>query len=71
MVFPKTVVLVAGSSNAKPPRIENSVFQCLRASLKEEITSEITNFPVDSHKGMLKLLKAETGENGREEDNMT
>ena len=36
--------------------------------MKEEITSEITNFPVESHKGMLKLLKAETGENGREED---
>ena len=34
-------VMIAGPSNANSPRIENSILESLRASLKEEITSEI------------------------------
>ena len=34
-------VLVAGPSKAKSPRIDGSLLEDLRASLKEEITSEI------------------------------
>ena len=51
---------VAGPSNSKSPRIENSLLESLRASLKEEITSEIKNLLVESQKEMLKLLKPET-----------
>ena len=51
---------VAGPSNPKSPRIENSLLESLRASLKEEITSEIKNLLVESQKEMLKLLKPET-----------
>ena len=51
---------VAGPSNPKSPRIENSLLESLRASLKEEITSEIKNLLIESQKEMLKLLKPET-----------
>ena len=51
---------VAGPSNSKSPRIENSLLESLRASLKGEITSEIKNLLVESQKEMLKLLKPET-----------
>ena len=51
---------VAGPSNSKSPLIENSLFESLRASLKEEITSEIKNLLIESQKEMLKLLKPET-----------
>ena len=51
---------VAGPSKPKSPRIENSLFESLRASLKEEITSEIKNLLIESQKEMLKLLKPET-----------
>ena len=51
---------VAGPSKPKSPRIENSLFESLRASLKEEITSEIKNLLIESQKEMLKLLKHET-----------
>ena len=51
---------VAGPSKPKSPRIENSLLESLRASLKEEITSEIKNLLVESQKEMLKLLKPET-----------
>ena len=56
---------VAGPSRPKSPRIENSLLENLRASLKEEITSEIKNLLIESQKEMLKLLKAETRENVR------
>ena len=57
---------VAGPSNSKSPRIENSLLESLRTSLKEEITSEIKNLLVESQKEMLKLLKPETRGNIRE-----
>ena len=57
---------VAGPSKSKSPRIENSLLENLRASLKEEITSEIKNLLVESQKEMLKLLKPETRGNVRE-----
>ena len=57
---------VAGPSRPKSPRIENSLFESLRTSLKEEITSEIKNLLVESQKEMLKLLKPETRGNIRE-----
>ena len=56
---------VAGPSNSKSPRVENSLLESLRASLKEEITSEIKNLLVESQKEMLKLLKPETRGNIR------
>ena len=58
--FSEQVVEVAGPSKPKSPRIENSLLESLRASLKEEITSEIKNPLVESQKEMLKLLKPET-----------
>ena len=57
---------IEGPSSAKSPKIENSFLKDLRASLKEEITSEIKNILVESQKEMLRLLKPKTGENGRE-----
>ena len=56
----------AGPSKPKSRRIENSFLESLRASLKEEITSEIKNLLIESQKEMLKLLKPETRENVRE-----
>ena len=50
---------VAGPSRPKSPRIENSLLESLRTSLKEEITSEIKNLLIESQKEMLKLLKPE------------
>ena len=57
---------VAGPSNPKSPRVENSFLESLRVSLKEEITSEIKNLLIESQKEMLKLLKPNTRENVRE-----
>ena len=51
---------VAGPSRPKSPRIENSLLESLRASLKEEITLEIKTLLIESQKEMLKLLKPET-----------
>ena len=59
-------VSVAGPSKPKSPRIEGSFLENLRASLKEEITSEIKNLLVESQREVLKLLKPETRENMRE-----
>ena len=56
---------VAGPSKPKSPRVENSFLESLRASLKEEITSEIKNLLAESQREMLKLLKPETRENVR------
>ena len=46
----------AGPSKPKSPRIEGSFLESLRASLKEEITSEIKNLLVESQTEMLRLL---------------
>ena len=59
-------VEAAGPSRPKSPRIENSLLENLRASLKEEITSEIKNLLVESQKEMLELLKPKTRENVRD-----
>ena len=58
-------VVVAGPSKPKSPRIENSVLESLRISLKEEITSENKSLLMESQKEMLKLLRSETEENVR------
>ena len=58
-------VVVAGPSKPKSPRVENSVLENLRVSLKEEITSEIKSLLMESQREMLKLLRPETGENVR------
>ena len=58
---------IAGPSNPKSRRVENSLLENLRVSpLKEEITSEIKNLLIESQKEMLKLLKPDTRENVRE-----
>ena len=57
---------VAGPSRPKSPRVENSLLESLRISLKEEITSEIKNLLAESQREMLKLLKPETRGNTRE-----
>ena len=56
---------VAGPSRPKSPRVVNCSLESLRASLKEEITSEIKNLLLESQREMLKLLRSETGENVR------
>ena len=58
-------VVVAGPSKPKSSRVENSVLESLRVSLKEEITSEIKSQLMESQREMLKLLRSETGENVR------
>ena len=58
-------VVVAGPSKPKSPRVENSVLESLRVSLKEEITSEIKSLPMESQREMLKLLRSETEANVR------
>ena len=59
-------VSVAGPSRSKSPRIENSLLESLRTSLKMEITSEIKSLLVESQNEMLKLLKPKIGENASE-----
>ena len=59
-------VEVAGPSRPKSPRIENSLLENLRASLKEEITSEIKNLLIESQKEILELLKPKTREDIRD-----
>ena len=63
--FSEQDVSIAGPSKPKSPRIENSLLENLRASLKEEITSEIRNLLIESQKEMMKLLRPETRENVR------
>ena len=60
--------MIAGPSSAKSPRIENSILESFRASLKDETTSEIMNLLAESQKEMLKLLGPKTSQNVREED---
>ena len=57
---------MSGPSRPKSPRIENSLLESLRASLKDEITSEIKTLLAESQREMLKLLKPETRGNVRE-----
>ena len=59
-------ISVAGLSKPKSPRVEGSLLESLRASLKEEITSEIKNLLVQSQREMPRLLKPETRENAKE-----
>ena len=59
-------VSVAGPSKLKSPRIENSLLENLRTSLKEEITSEIKALLVESQREMLELIKPETKGNTKE-----
>ena len=59
-------VELTGPSRPKSPRIENNFLENLRASLKEEITSEIKNLLIESQKEMLELLKPKTRENIRD-----
>ena len=59
-------VIMSGPSRPKSPRIENSLLESLRASLKDEITSEIRTLLAESQREMLKLLKPETRGNVRE-----
>ena len=59
-------VIMSGPSRPKSPRIENSLLESLRASLKDEITSEIRSLLAESQREMLKLLKPETRGNVRE-----
>ena len=59
-------VIMSGPSRPKSPRIENSLLESLRASLKDEITSEIKTLLAESQREMLKLLKPETRGNVRE-----
>ena len=47
-------VSVSGVSQAKSPRVENSSLENLRASLKEEITSEIENLVAGSQRVLSK-----------------
>ena len=57
---------LAGPSRPKSPRVENSILESIRSSLKEEITSEIKTLLLESQKEMLKLLRSETRENVRD-----
>ena len=50
-------VSTAGPSEPKYPRIENSLLESLRTSLKEETTAEIKNLSIESQKEMMKLLE--------------
>ena len=53
--FSEQDVGIAGPSRPKSPRIENSLLESLRASLKDEITSEIKGLLIESQKEMQKL----------------
>ena len=57
-------VSIVGPSRPKSPRVENSLQESLRVSLKEEITPEIKSLLKESQE-MLKLLKPKTGDNMR------
>ena len=61
-------ILVTGPSHAKSPRAENSSLEGLRASLKEEIPSEIKNLLAESKRELLKMLRTKTSEYVSEEE---
>ena len=58
-------VNMAGPSKPKSPRIEGSLLESLRASLKEDITSEIRDLLAETQREMLRLLEPETRESVR------
>ena len=59
-------VELAGPSRPKSPRVENSLLESMRSSLKEEITSEIKTLLLESQKEILKILRPETRDNVRD-----
>ena len=61
-------VVLAGPSKGKSPRVEKSVLESLRASLKEEIAFEIKSSLLEFQRELLKLLKPETNGNIREQE---
>ena len=61
-------VVLAGPSKGKSPRVEKSVLESLRASLKEEIAFEIKSSLLEFQRELLKLLKLETNGNIREQE---
>ena len=67
----ETGVMVAGPSNAKSHRVEDSILERLRTSLKEEITSEVKRLILELLKGQMKLLKSKSGGNECEESETT
>ena len=62
--------MVAGPFKIKSPRIENSVLESLRASLKKEIPSEIKDLLLESQRELLKLPKPKTGESRDRENEL-
>ena len=60
--------LVAGPFSDKSPRIENSVLEGLRTSLKKEITSEKNGLLAECQRELLKLLKSKPNESIREQE---
>ena len=63
--------MIVGPASAKFPRIESSALESLRASLKEELTSEIRGLLAESQKELLKLLRPKTNENIDDQDENT
>ena len=61
-------VIVAEQSSAKSIRLEKSVLEVLKASLKKKTTSEIRGLLAEFQKELLKLLKPKTNENIREQN---
>ena len=59
-------VSTARPSQPKSARIEGSIFESLRDSLKEETTSETKNILIECQREMLRLVKPERRENVRE-----
>ena len=62
-----TRTLVLRDLRGQNSRVESSVLESLKTSLKDEITSELKSLLADSQKETLKLLKAKTNTNVREE----
>ena len=58
--------MVAGPSNPKTPKIENSELEKLGASLKEVITSEMERLIVETQKELLERLEPRNEENENE-----
>ena len=61
-------VMFSGPSHAKSLRVKNSTSESRRASLKEELTSEIKSLLVESQREPWNLLKPKTGESNNEEN---
>ena len=63
-------VMVADPCRTKSPRIEISVLESLRTSLKDEITFEIKGLLLESQRDILKKLKPKTRENLNKENEL-